>query len=96
MSLYRRHVKDLRKVSSGPEHVGECPFKECNDNSKMKFFVNVESGLYHCKICGASGNAITFAKFFGEDSQSYYDQPPSPTNIDLKKIAHYHKNLLSR
>ncbi|MCH8838055.1 MAG: toprim domain-containing protein [Candidatus Marinimicrobia bacterium] len=61
-----------------------------------KFYVNEETGQYDCKRCDASGNTITFARYFNEDPGLYCDQLPIPTKIDLEKVEQYHKNLIAR
>lgn len=96
LSLYQRHVESLKQVGSGPEHAGECPFPVCKGKKTPKFYVNGETGQFICHRCGTSGNGITFAKYFGDDPRSYYDQPPNPTKIDQKEVAQYHQNLIER
>jgi len=96
LSLYRRHVNNLKQVGSGPEHRGECPFPECKNKPKPKFYVNAETGQFICHRCGAKGNAITFAKHFRDNPNPYYDSPLNPTTIDLKEIVRYSQNLLER
>lgn len=44
-------------AKAGDEFVGLCPF--CQHPSR-KFFVNGETGQYHCKNCGHSGNIPRF------------------------------------
>lgn len=96
LSLYRRHVKNLRQVGSGPEHVGICPFPACNGKSEPKFYANAENGLFICHRCGRKGNAITFAKYFRERPEPYYDRTPNPRPIDHREIDQYHQDLLKR
>ncbi len=43
---------------------GTCPF--CGREGK--FFVNLSSGLWDCKTCGASGNPVTFLRSMWEHS----------------------------
>ena len=48
------------ELSPGPGNAddwhGDCPFCE----KRGKFYVDAETGKHDCKVCGASGNAITF------------------------------------
>ena len=49
------HGVNLRRTV-GRERVGDCPMCGKRDH----FFVHAERGTYECKVCGESGNAITF------------------------------------
>lgn len=49
----------LKKVGSGNEWSGLCPF---HNETKPSFFVNDKKGVYYCFGCGARGNVITFIK----------------------------------
>lgn len=50
------HGVELTKVDGSNQFLGNCPF--CGKRSK--FYVNEENGMYDCKVCGATGNAVTF------------------------------------
>lgn len=51
------------KVSGGREViVNPCPF--CG-TTKNKFYINVETGLFDCKICKEKGNFFKFKKAYG-------------------------------
>ena len=52
---YACHGLELDEPSPGSDWVGDCP--ECN---KHKFYINEATGQYDCKVCGISGNTITF------------------------------------
>jgi hypothetical protein len=48
----------VKLVKSGnKEWKGLCPF---HNERTPSFFVNEDTGLYHCFGCGASGNSLTF------------------------------------
>ncbi len=49
----------------GDQVVAECPF--CG---KSKWFCSVETGLWNCKVCGASGNSILFLRQLWEVSEA--------------------------
>jgi hypothetical protein len=55
---------------------GDCPL--CGRDGK--FYVEVETGLWDCKVCGASGNPTTFLQKFWERS---YRETPSGGYADL-------------
>ncbi len=92
LNLYQRHVLRLMKTGSDGEWVGRCPFPKCNSSQSPKFYVNADSGQFHCKRCGAGGNAITFAREFGEDPTQYYDVNTSP-NEPPEDINRLSRNL---
>ena len=96
LSLYRRHVNNLKQVGSGPEHVGACPFPECKNKTEPKFYANAENGLFICHRCGRKGNAIKFARYFRENPSPYYDKCLAQTEIESGQVDEYNKNLLSR
>ena len=53
------------QLSEGDEEaVGACPW--C---SKHKFYVNADSGLFHCKVCSEQGNPTVFLKKLWEMSR---------------------------
>ncbi len=66
-SLFERHCKGIKSGGSN-QYVGLCPF---HDDTHHSFSFNSE-GLYNCKGCGESGNAVKFAKLMGEDPKPYY------------------------
>ena len=67
LSLFERHCKGIKSGGSN-QYVGLCPF---HDDTHHSFSFNSE-GLYNCKGCGESGNAVKFAKLMGEDPKPYY------------------------
>lgn len=66
---YVFHGLDL--TSYGNELAGECPF--CG--KAKKFYVAVDSGQYQCKVCGESGNAVTFLRTLWARSMAATKQP---------------------
>ncbi len=99
LALFRAYVPGLKRCASGVEWLGRCPYLDCSDKKAPKFYVNTGSGQYHCKRCGAKGNAVTFAKHFGDDPRPFYDTPGNePTSslslIDPGKVDSFHKALL--
>lgn len=55
----------------------DCPF--CGADSK--FYVNIETGLYDCKVCGEKGNPIKFIR------KVYEDSVESTTEEEYKELA---------
>jgi hypothetical protein len=37
------------------------------DSKKKKLYINVEEGVYSCKVCGATGGPYTLQRHFGDD-----------------------------
>jgi len=98
LELYRRHVKDLGRTGSKGEWLGFCPFPACSGKRNRHFYVNHGTGLYHCKTCDDRGNAIKFAKHFGEDHRPYCDIPiggeSSPVISEIEKLPRFQIGLL--
>ena len=67
LSLFERHCNGIKSGGSN-QYVGLCPF---HDDTHHSFSFNSE-GLYNCKGCGESGNAVKFAKLQNEDPKPYY------------------------
>ena len=67
LSLFNKHCDKMQSLSGG-QYVSLCPF---HNDSKRSFSFN-EDGLYNCKACGESGNAITFAKAFNENPKPFF------------------------
>lgn len=55
------HGVDLREAGSN-QAIGTCIFCERED----KFYVNMGTSQWDCKVCGAKGNSITFLRQFWE------------------------------
>ena len=54
--FYQELIPSL-KVNGKPESLGLCPF---HDDHNPSMSVNVETGLYHCPVCGAGGDVFNF------------------------------------
>ena len=67
LNLFSTHCDKMQSLSGG-QYIALCPF---HNDSKRSFSFN-EAGLYNCKACGETGNAITFAKHFGENPRPFY------------------------
>lgn len=94
--LFGDHVKQLSVNASG-QASGLCPF---HDDVKPSFSMNLDTGLWSCHGCGASGNAITFAKLRGLDI-SPIAMPESESEIlqganlqTINRLAAYLQNNL--
>jgi len=62
LAIYSQY---LQLEQSGDEYRTNCPFHPDSDPS---FFINPETGLFHCFGCGASGNVWQFLqKYLGVD-----------------------------
>ncbi len=61
---YRFHGLDLSWSPSSSQAVGECPFCQ----RERKFYVDLESGMWNCKVCGIGGNPIQFLRSLWEAS----------------------------
>lgn len=67
LDLFERHCSGV-KSGGRNQYIALCPF---HDDTHHSFSFNSE-GLYNCKGCGESGNAVKFAKLQGEDPKPYY------------------------
>ena len=99
LALFGAYVAGLKRCASGVEWLGRCPYADCRDKKTRKFYVNAGSGQFHCKRCDAKGNAVTFAKHFGDDPRPFYDMPgKEPTSnlglTDLGKVDYFHQALV--
>ena len=66
-SLFDRHCSRI-KSGGNNQYLALCPF---HDDTRHSFSFNSE-GLYNCKGCGESGNAVKFAKLQNENPKPYY------------------------
>lgn len=57
LRTFQAHGVDIDHVEGDVQAKGTCPF--CGAE---KFFVNTNNGLWDCKVCGLSGNPITFVR----------------------------------
>ena len=67
LGLFEKHCDNLK--GRGNQRTALCPF---HDDTKHSLSINIDRGLYNCKACGESGNAIKFAKHFDEDPKPFY------------------------
>ncbi len=58
LDLFSVNIKNFR-LNTGGQAMGLCPF---HDDKTPSFSVNIHTGLWSCKACGLSGNAITFSE----------------------------------
>lgn len=56
LKFYQKPIPSL-KVNGKAEALGLCPF---HDDHNPSMSVNVETGLYHCHVCGAGGDIFNF------------------------------------
>lgn len=56
-------LKELQPSTSPLDYMALCPFHD--DKKAGSFFINIQSGMYHCFSCGAKGFAINIAKKTG-------------------------------
>lgn len=82
---YQAHGCDIEYVEGRNEAIGDCPFCGRED----KFYINVETGLWSCKVCGegsskGGGNVFTFIRKIHELSMDEKcDYTPLLTNRKL-------------
>lgn len=81
----------------GTEVVAHCVF--CGETKKQpKLYLNTDSWLWDCKLCGESGNRVTLLRHFGdEDEQAVHPLPGVDANARrrvLKAAAHHAHELL--
>lgn len=82
LNMFNRHCNKMQKLS-GSQYIALCPF---HDDTKRSFSFN-EEGLYNCKACGVSGNAVKFAKHFNENPKPFYsDDYQSPIKNRYKSV----------
>ncbi len=80
------HDKSIEYIEHGKELATNCVFHGCDDDSRPNehhLHINSETGQYHCKKCGESGNLVTLKKHFGD----WPDKKTSPGR------QHRHNNL---
>ena len=67
---------------------GDCIF--CGRDKK--FYVNVETGKWNCRICGKSGNAITFLRELHKNSptsKEHYDEVIEDRKLKYETLARW-------
>ena len=70
MDLYEKYCDRIKSTGSS-QYTSLCPFPDHPDRNPS-FSFNTLSTKYYCFGCSVSGNAITFAQFFGEDPTPFY------------------------
>jgi len=63
----------------GHEIILNCPFSNCDLNSKGPghCYIQSETGVYYCQKCSEKGNLLTLAKFYGDDPVTLgFKEPP--------------------
>ena len=81
LSLFSIHCEKVQPLSKG-QYVALCPF---HDDNKRSFSFN-EDGLYNCKACGVSGNAVKFAKHFNENPRPFYSKEIGGHSTSYKAV----------
>ena len=71
---YLTHGVDLNYREGDREGIADCPW--CG--KEQKWYVNAETGLWQCKVCGEQGNVYTFFNKLHEQST---------TETDLEELA---------
>ena len=96
LDIFRRYGLNLTQVGSGPEHVTTCPFCDSVGRKKQKFYINGDTGQYHCKRCGVGGNTVTFSRIFNEISEirSGCDQQFKRSRQELVELMHFNWYLM--
>lgn len=94
-TLFQKYVSNLKK-GSDDQWRGNCPIIPEKTPKNKAFGIDMDKGLYHCKSCGAKGNAITFAIHFGESTYAYHNNTKfdSFQKIEIDNVYNYHKQLL--
>ena len=78
INMFSRHCDKMQSLSGG-QFISLCPF---HNDSKRSFSFNVD-GLYNCKACGESGNAVKFAKLKGENPKPFYSDNYKRNNTSI-------------
>ena len=68
LNLYERHCDGIKSQGSS-QYVALCPF---HDETVHSFSFNTETSLYYCHSCTEDGNAVKFAKHFGDNPKPFY------------------------
>ena len=93
---------------SREEIIAYCVFNKCDEDShgrEAHLYISSQTGQYHCKKCGATGNMITLAKHLGDDPvhEEFVEKSEmkekkesliaTAPKISEKDVEKYHKNL---
>jgi hypothetical protein len=87
--LFERHCRSVKSTGSN-QYVALCPL---HDDSHHSFSFNTTSTQYYCFACGEKGNAVKFAKHFGEDPKPFYSDDYRGLDKDgAKEFPYFDKN----
>ena len=89
LNLYERHCDGIKSQGSS-QYVALCPF---HDETVHSFSFNTETSLYYCHSCTEDGNAVKFAKHFGDNPKPFYSDDYQRT--DRKQAVKPIKNGLN-
>jgi len=73
-----------------------CFFNDCDKDSgenEGHLYFSVETGQYHCKKCGVSGNIVTLARHFKDDIKGVVINPPM-LEKNLRKSAIFNPEII--
>jgi 5S rRNA maturation endonuclease (ribonuclease M5) len=82
--LASKGVKIIKE--NGNEVAIHCLFSNCDADStgtEAHLYISAETGEYHCKKCGASGNLITLKRHFGD-------------SMAVVKVSRFSPNLIEK
>lgn len=74
LNLFEHHCNGI-KTSGGSQYTALCPF---HDDTHHSFSFNTQTTQYYCHTCDAKGNAVKFAKQFGENPKPFYSKDYKP------------------
>jgi 5S rRNA maturation endonuclease (ribonuclease M5) len=92
--LQNRGVKIIKK--EGSEFIVRCLFSDCDQDSsgtEAHLYIQKETGLYHCKKCGAKGNLSTLQKHFGDFTPVIKSQEKTKRNFSQSLVEDCENNL---
>lgn len=80
------------RKANGTEVVAHCFF--CDEQKRSpKLYINIESWLYDCKLCGESGNKKTLMRHFGDKDESSVNYFPGHDPATRRKVLTAAANL---
>ncbi|MBU0686775.1 MAG: toprim domain-containing protein [Candidatus Margulisbacteria bacterium] len=88
--------KGIIFIERGGELITQCLFNGCDNDSRgseRHLYFSANTGQYDCKKCGTSGNLITLAKHFGDDSKDIVLCPIKRPN---HKKAKFNQDLVEK
>jgi len=92
--LFERHCINI-KATGKDQFIARCPFPLHED--RIPSFSFDRKGLYRCHGCGRKGNAVDFAKHFGEDPKPFYsDDYKKPNGLINNGKATFDKQKESK